>query len=328
MSESRTLQFESARSLQALYANDLKLLKTLEDQLGVRVTTREGWVKIEGEPEQLDRAQKVFEQLENVRKKGVDIHKHEFSYALNSVSEARPDNISDVVDVKIATSSRKAPIVARTAGQRDYVGAIQKHDIVFGIGPAGTGKTYLAVAMAVAALKKEQVSRIVLTRPAVEAGEALGFLPGDLQEKITPYLRPLYDSLRDMLEPEEIERLVARQTIEVAPLAYMRGRTLSDAFVILDEAQNTTTEQMFMLLTRIGQNSKCVVTGDVTQIDLPSNKRSGLVEALQALKSVSGIAMVYFNERDVVRHELVRAIINAYQQHRSPANAGVGMPRK
>ena len=327
MTESRTLQFESARSLQALYANDLKLLKTLEETLGVRITTREGWLKVEGEPEQVGRAQRVFDQLEKVRQKGVDIHKHEFSYALNSVAEARPQDLTDAVDVKITTSTRKAPIVTRTLGQRHYVEAIQKHDIVFGLGPAGTGKTYLAVAMAVAALKKEQVSRIVLTRPAVEAGEALGFLPGDLQEKITPYLRPLYDSLRDMLDPEEIERLVARQTIEVAPLAYMRGRTLSDAFVILDEAQNTTTEQMFMLLTRIGQNSKLVVTGDVTQIDLPSNKRSGLVEALQALKSVNGISMVYFSERDVVRHELVRAIINAYQQHRSPANAG-GPARK
>lgn len=319
MTETRTLQFESARSVQSLYANDLKLLKTMEDSLGVKVTTREGWVKLEGEPGQVDRAQRVFEQLEQARQKGVDIHKHEFSYALNSVAESRADNLSDVVDVKIATSSRKAPIVARTLGQRNYVEAIQKHDIVFAIGPAGTGKTYLAVAMAVAALKKEQVSRIILTRPAVEAGEALGFLPGDLQEKITPYLRPLYDSLRDMLEPEEIERSVGRQTIEVAPLAYMRGRTLSNAFVILDEAQNTTTEQMFMLLTRIGPNSKCVVTGDVTQIDLPSNKRSGLVEALQALKNVPGISFVYFNERDVVRHELVRAVINAYQQHRSPA---------
>ena len=329
MSESRTLEFESARALQSLYANDLKLLKTLEDTLGVRVTTREGWVKLEGEPEQLDRAQRVFDQLEQARQKGVDIHKHEFSYALNSVSEARTDNLSDVVDVKIATSPRKPPIVARTLGQRNYLEAIQKHDVVFGVGPAGTGKTYLAVAMAVAALKKEQVSRIILTRPAVEAGEALGFLPGDLQEKITPYLRPLYDALRDMMEPEEIERAMARQTIEVAPLAYMRGRTLSNAFVILDEAQNTTTEQMFMLLTRVGQNSKCVVTGDVTQIDLPSNKRSGLVEALQALKAVGGIAMVYFNERDVVRHELVRAIINAYQQHRAPANApGAATPRK
>ena len=327
MIESRTLQFESARALQALYANDLKLLKTLEETLSVRVTTREGWLKLEGEPDQIGRAERVFQQLEKVRQKGVDIHKHEFSYALNSVAEARPEDLTDAVEVKITTSTRRAPIVTRTVGQRNYVEAIQKHDIVFGIGPAGTGKTYLAVAMAVAALKKEQVSRIVLTRPAVEAGEALGFLPGDLQEKITPYLRPLYDALRDMLEPEEIERLVARQTIEVAPLAYMRGRTLGNAFVILDEAQNTTTEQMFMLLTRIGQNSKCVVTGDVTQIDLPANKRSGLVEALQALKTVPGLATIYFNERDVVRHELVRAIINAYQQHRSPANAG-GPARK
>jgi phosphate starvation-inducible PhoH-like protein len=317
--ETRTLQFESARALQSLYANDLKLLKSLEDSLGVKVTTREGWVKLEGEPARIDKAQKVFDQLEMVRQQGVDIHRHEFNFALNSVSESRDENLGDVVATKISTSARKPPIVARSTGQRAYVEAIQRHDVVFGIGPAGTGKTYLAVAMAVAALKKEQVSRIILTRPAVEAGEALGFLPGDLQEKITPYLRPLYDSLHDMLDPEEIERLVARQTIEVAPLAYMRGRTLGNAFVILDEAQNTTTEQMFMLLTRIGFNSKCVVTGDVTQVDLPSNKRSGLVEALQALKTTPGIAMVYFNDRDVVRHELVRAIINAYQQHRSPA---------
>jgi phosphate starvation-inducible PhoH-like protein len=321
MTETRTLQFESARALQSLYANDLKLLKTLEDSLGVKVTTREGWVKLEGEPAQIERAQRVFDQLEEARQKGIDIHKHEFSYALDSVAEARGENLTDVVSTKITTSSRKPPIVARSTGQRNYVEAIQKHDVVLGIGPAGTGKTYLAVAMAVAALKKEQVTRIILTRPAVEAGEALGFLPGDLQEKITPYLRPLYDALRDMVEPEEIERLVARQTIEIAPLAYMRGRTLSNAFVILDEAQNTTTEQMFMLLTRIGPNSKCVVTGDVTQIDLPPNKRSGLVEALQALKNTAGIAIVYFTERDVVRHELVRAIINAYQQLRSPAPA-------
>jgi phosphate starvation-inducible PhoH-like protein len=322
MSETRTLQFESARALQSLFANDLKLLKTLEDSLGVKVTTREGWVKLEGEPAQIERAQRVFNQLEEARQKGVDIHKHEFNYALDSVAEARGENLTDVVGTKITTSPRKPPIVARSTGQRNYVEAIQKHDVVFGIGPAGTGKTYLAVAMAVAALKKEQAARIILTRPAVEAGEALGFLPGDLQEKITPYLRPLYDALRDMLEAEEIERLVARQTIEIAPLAYMRGRTLSNAFVILDEAQNTTTEQMFMLLTRMGPNSKCVVTGDVTQIDLPPNKRSGLVEALQALKNTAGIAIVYFTERDVVRHELVRAIIGAYQQHRSPAPAG------
>ena len=261
----------------------------------------------------------MFDQLEKARQQGVDIQKHEFNYALKAVSEERDENLGDVVSTKITTSSRKPPIVARSANQRAYVEAIQKHDVVFGIGPAGTGKTYLAVAMAVAALKKEQVARIILTRPAVEAGEALGFLPGDLEQKITPYLRPLYDALREMLEPEEMERALSRQTIEVAPLAYMRGRTLNNAFVILDEAQNTTTEQMFMLLTRIGVNSKCVVTGDVTQIDLPANKRSGVVEALQALKNVPGIATVYFTERDVVRHELVRAIIGAYQQHRSPA---------
>jgi phosphate starvation-inducible PhoH-like protein len=322
MTETRTLQFESPRALQSLFANDLKLLKTMEDSLGVKVTTREGWVKLEGEPEQLERAQRVFDQLEEARQKGINIQKHEFSYALNSVSEERDENLGDLASIKITTSARKPPVVARSGGQRQYVEAIQKYDVVFGIGPAGTGKTYLAVAMAVAALKKEQVTRIILTRPAVEAGEALGFLPGDLQEKITPYLRPLYDALRDMLEPDEIERLISRQTIEIAPLAYMRGRTLGNAFVILDEAQNTTTEQMFMLLTRMGPNSKCVVTGDVTQVDLPSNKRSGLVEALQALKNTSGVAIVYFTERDVVRHELVRAIISAYHQHRSPAPPG------
>src|SRR5436309_11048921 len=321
MTETRTLQFESPRTLQLLYANDLKLLKSLEDSLGVKVNTREGWVKLEGEPSRVDKAQHVFDQLEKARQKGVDIQKHEFNYALNSVNEAREEDLGDLASIKIVTSPRKSPIIARSGGQRNYVEAIQKHDVVFGIGPAGTGKTYLAVAMAVAVLKKEQVARIVLTRAAVEAGEALGFLPGDLEQKILPYLRPLYDALREMLEPDEMERAIARQTIEVAPLAYMRGRTLNNAFVILDESQNTTTEQMFMLLTRIGVNSKCVVTGDVTQIDLPANKRSGVVEALQALKTVPGIATVYFTERDVVRHELVRAIIGAYQQHRSPAPA-------
>jgi phosphate starvation-inducible PhoH-like protein len=319
MAETRTLQFENARAVQSLFANDLKLVKELEQSLGVKVTTREGWVKLEGEPDELDRAQRVFTQLEQARKRGVNIQKHEFNYALNSASEDRADDLGDATSAPILTSTRKTPIVTRSLGQKNYVDVIEKHDVVFAIGPAGTGKTYLAVAMAVAALKKEQVSRIILARPAVEAGEALGFLPGDLQEKITPYLRPLYDALRDMLEPEEMERALAREIIEVAPLAYMRGRTLNNAFVILDEAQNATKEQMFMLLTRIGLNSKCVVTGDVTQIDLPANKRSGLVEAVQALKNVPGIAIAYFTERDVVRHPLVRAIISAYQQHRSPS---------
>jgi phosphate starvation-inducible protein PhoH and related proteins len=320
MTESRTLQFDSPRALQSLYANDIQLLKQLEDSLGIKVTTREGWVKLEGDPRRVDKAQQVFQQLEQARQQGVDIHKHEFNYTLKAVAEDRDETLGEIVSTKIVTSSRKPPVVARSANQRGYVEAIQNHDVVFGIGPAGTGKTFLAVAMAVAALKKEQVARIVLTRPAVEAGEALGFLPGDLEQKILPYLRPLYDALREMLEPEEMERAIARQTIEVAPLAYMRGRTLSNAFVILDEAQNTTTEQMFMLLTRIGLNSKCVVTGDITQIDLPANKRSGVLEALQALKNVPGIATVHFTERDVVRHELVRAIIDAYQAHRRPTD--------
>jgi phosphate starvation-inducible PhoH-like protein len=194
--------------------------------------------------------------------------------------------------------------------------AIEGHDLVFGLGPAGTGKTYLAMAMAIAALKKERVTRIILTRPAVEAGEALGFLPGDLKEKIMPYLRPLYDALHDMVDGEELQRLMERGVIEIAPLAYMRGRTLNHAFVVLDEAQNTTTEQMFMFLTRLGAESKCVVTGDQTQIDLPRNKRSGLVEALEALKAVEGIAFCRFEERDVIRHELVQSIVKAYRRHR------------
>lgn len=320
MPETRTLEFDNPRALQSLFANDFKLLKNLEESLGVKVTTREGWVKLEGEPEQLDRAQRVFDQLRDAQQRGVEIKKHEFNYALNSVNEKRADDLGDATSIKIATSPRKPPITTRTLGQKNYVQAIEKHDVVFGIGPAGTGKTYLAVAMAVSALKKEEVSRIILARPAVEAGEALGFLPGDLKEKITPYLRPLYDALHDMLDAEELERALAREIIEVAPLAYMRGRTLNNAFVILDEAQNATTEQMFMLLTRIGLNSKCVVTGDITQIDLPTNKRSGLVEALDALTRVPGIAVTYFTERDVVRHELVRAIIKAYQRHRSPGN--------
>src|ERR1700726_1379541 len=217
MTETRTLHFDNARQLQSLYANDLKLLKSMEDSLGVKVTTREGWVKIEGEPEKIEKAQRVFDQLEEAQKKGVPIQKHEFQYALDSVNESRGDDLTDAVSRKIMTSSRKPPIVARSAGQRNYVEAIDKHDIVFGIGPAGTGKTYLAVAMAVSALKKDQVSRIIFNRPAVKAGEALGFLPGELEQKIAPYLRPLYDALRGRLEPEEVGRSIAREIIEVAP---------------------------------------------------------------------------------------------------------------
>src|SRR6059036_1909580 len=262
MTETRTLEFESPRALQSLYANDIKLLKNLEDSLGVKVTTREGWVKLEGDRSRVDKAQQVFDQLEKARQQGVDIQRHEFNYALKAVTEEHNENLSNIVSTKITTSPRKSPIVARSANQRAYIEAIQKHDVVFGIGPAGTGKTYLAVAMAVAALKKEQVSRIILTRPAVEAGESLGFLPGDLKEKIDPYLRPLYDALDDMIPADKLGYYMTTRTIEIAPLAYMRGRTLDNAFIILDEAQNTNDGQLKMFLTRIGANAKAIITGD------------------------------------------------------------------
>lgn len=320
MSEAQTLQFESGRILQSLYANDLKLLKTLEEKLEVRVTTREGWLRVEGEPHRIDQARRVFEQLDRARQSGLSIRKHEFFYALRAVTEPQEETSLDLLlDTKIPTSSKRPPIVPKTTGQREYLRAIQTADMVFGIGPAGTGKTYLAMAMAVYSLKKELVNRIILTRPAVEAGEALGFLPGDLNEKIMPYLRPLYDALHDMIEPEELQRYIERGVIEIAPLAYMRGRTLHRAFVVLDEAQNTTTEQMFMFLTRLGADSKAVITGDHTQIDLPANKRSGLVEAMQALKNLEGIQFCHFAERDVIRHELVQSIVRAYRRHRGTA---------
>jgi phosphate starvation-inducible PhoH-like protein len=314
----RTLQFENARVLSLLCANDLGLLKLLEEKLEVRATTREGWIRFEGEPENVAHAAQVFEQLDLARQNGIAIRKHEFLYALRGVADPGDAAVDfgALASIKIHTSPRKPPVVARTAGQLEYLRTVASNDVVFGVGPAGTGKTFLAMASALAALRKEEVARIILTRPAVEAGEALGFLPGDLQEKIFPYLRPLYDALHHLLEAEELQRYMDRRMVEIAPLAYMRGRTLDHAFIVLDEAQNTTTEQMFMFLTRMGQGSKCVVTGDRTQIDLPPNKRSGLVEAIQALKDVPGIGFSYFEERDVVRHELVQAIIRAYRTHR------------
>lgn len=235
---------------------------------------------------------------------------------MDSVGQGGKVTLPDLQTAKIQISAKKPPIVPKTLQQKNYVESIKTHDLIFGVGPAGTGKTFLAMAMAVAALKNEEVTRIILTRPAVEAGEALGFLPGDLQEKIFPYLRPLYDALNDMLENEEIQRYMDKGIIEIAPLAYMRGRTLSRSFVILDEAQNTTTEQMFMFLTRLGQDSKCVVTGDPSQVDLPHHRKSGLTEAVQALHGTEGIAFTRFDEVDVIRHELVQRIIRAYKSHR------------
>jgi phosphate starvation-inducible PhoH-like protein len=322
MTEVDTLQFESARVLQSLFGNDLALLKVLEQELAVRLTTREGWLRVEGAPTAVAQVRQLFQQLEKARHNGVPIRKQEFQYALRAVREPDSAGLDQLSQTRLAVGSRRAAVIPKTDNQRAYVESIQNNDIVFGIGPAGTGKTYLAMAMAVAALKKERVSRIVLTRPAVEAGEALGFLPGDLKEKIMPYLRPLYDALQDMLEPEEMQRCLERNVIEIAPLAYMRGRTLAGSFIVLDEAQNTTTEQMLMFLTRLGLDSKCVITGDQTQIDLPSNRRSGLVEALQALRGVNGIGFCHFNDKDVVRHELVASIVRAYRRHRGTADPG------
>ena len=311
-----TLHYETARHAQQLFNNDPKNLKLLEEQLEVKATSREGWIKLEGGDANVERAKRVFEYLEGTINSGTPVRNREFAFALNVARHDGVEALQSLRDEKILTSSRKISVTPKTMGQKRYIEMIRDNDVTFGIGPAGTGKTYLAVAMAVAALKDEQISRIILTRPAVEAGEALGFLPGDLYEKIDPYLRPLQDALHDMLPPEEIMKLQERGTIEIAPLAYMRGRTLNHAFIILDEAQNTTTEQMLMFLTRLGHGSKAVVTGDPTQTDLPGHKRSGLREAVRILPKVQGVGIMEFQKRDVVRHQLVQRIIAAYEDSR------------
>ncbi len=311
-----TLHFENARVAQQLFANDSHNLDALETALNVKATSREGWIKLDGAAEDLERAKNLFQLLETSLRAGTAIRTRDFSQALNIVKNEGVGALRDLYAERINTSPRKANVTPKTTGQRQYVQAIRAHDVTFGIGPAGTGKTYLAMAMAVSALREEKVSRIVLTRPAVEAGEALGFLPGDLYEKISPYLRPLHDALHDMLPAEDIQKNIERAVIEIAPLAYMRGRTLNNAFIILDEAQNSTMEQMFMFLTRLGHGSKAVITGDPTQIDLPPHKQSGLIEAVKALRQTSGISIVEFTRQDVVRHPLVQRIIEAYEEHR------------
>ena len=311
-----TLHFENARVAQQLFNHEPRNLQSLETELGVKATAREGWIKLEGPADALERARHLFVSLETLLKAGTPVRNREFTHALNVVKHEGGETLKDLVNDRVMTHERKPGVTAKTVGQKKYLEAIRKHDVTFGVGPAGTGKTYLAVAMALAALRDGKVSRIILARPAVEAGEALGFLPGDLYEKITPYLRPLQDALHDMLPAEEIQKHTERGTIEIAPLAYMRGRTLNHAFIILDEAQNSTTEQMLMFLTRLGHGSKAVITGDETQIDLPPNKYSGLLEAHRVLNNVEGIAVVEFSKRDVVRHPLVQRIITAYEEHR------------
>ena len=315
--ETRTLQYENPHFLQSLFANDLSLLKTIEQMIPVKVTTRDSWVRFEGEDEALDQAQSVFRSLETVCRQGVEINQQSFNYAVEAAaSNGDSPGLEELADVRLLGAGKKAAVTPKTAGQLAYLEALQSTDVVFGLGPAGTGKTFLAVASALHALKTRQVKRLILTRPAVEAGEALGFLPGDLKEKIFPYLRPLYDAIGDMAERAEIERWMEKEVIEIAPLAYMRGRTLNDAFVILDEAQNTTCEQMFMFLTRMGARSRCAVTGDPTQTDLKYGMKSGLREAIDALRGVDAVTFCEMTEADVVRHRVVKNIIKAYREHR------------
>lgn len=298
----------------AVFGPQDRYLRLIESQMSASIQSREAEIVITGEPDEVESLEQLFSVLLQLVRGGFTPTERDVAYALELARQLQADQLLDLLTYTITTTYKGKPIRVKTIGQRHYIQTIKKKDIVFGIGPAGTGKTYLAVVLAVAALKEGAVKRIMLTRPAVEAGENLGFLPGDLQEKVDPYLRPLYDALHDVLGLEQTTKLFERGMIEVAPLAYMRGRTLDDSFIILDEAQNTTPEQMKMFLTRLGFGSKMVVTGDVTQIDLPRGKKSGLIEASRILQGIEEIGFVTFSEQDVVRHTLVQKIITAYNQ--------------
>ena len=309
------INFDRMEQAVALFGSFDENIKLIENQYSVNVISRGSDLKITGEAENVAKAVRAVNGLLLLINKGEALSEQHVRYVMGLVDEGGEDKLAAMTNNCICISSKGKPIKPKTLGQEKYVDAIKGSTVVFGIGPAGTGKTYLAVAMAVNAFRAKEVNRIILTRPAVEAGEKLGFLPGDLQQKVDPYLRPLYDALFDMLGAENFQRYQERGNIEVAPLAYMRGRTLDDSFIILDEAQNTTPEQMKMFLTRLGFNSKMVITGDVTQIDLPDGKRSGLVEATKILKNVDDIKTIKFNEKDVVRHRLVQDIVKAYEKY-------------
>ena len=311
----QSLTIRHDEETQALFGKHDQHLRKIEQALGVSVVLRGDEVKISGPDPSVAKALRLFNDLLVVVRSGAPLRKDDLDYALRALDDARLIQLQQVYQERIEVPSKRRFIIPRTPGQKVYVDAMRNHDIVFGIGPAGTGKTYLAMAMAVENLTKGAVSRIILTRPAVEAGERLGYLPGDLSEKINPYLRPLYDALYEMMEVDMIQRYVDRGIIEVAPLAYMRGRTLNDSFIILDEAQNTTSEQMKMFLTRLGFDSKAVVTGDVTQIDLPADRPSGLIQVQTLLADIPGIKITTFSSQDVVRHELVQEIIQAYDRN-------------
>jgi phosphate starvation-inducible PhoH-like protein len=301
--------------VESLFGTYDENLKHLENLFTVRIRTTGNELIVEGDSGDVARAEKVLDQLSTLIRGGYRLAKGDVKTAAQLVAQDESVELADYFLKSATRTSGKRQVVPKSVTQKKYLDAIEQHDIVFGIGPAGTGKTYLAMAQAVSFLLAKRVNRIILARPAVEAGEKLGFLPGDLQEKVNPYLRPLYDALYDMMELDRVERLIERGTIEVAPIAFMRGRTLNDAFVILDEAQNTTSEQMKMFLTRLGFGSKAVITGDVTQIDLPTGRTSGLVEAMKVIGTVEGIAFVHFDDRDVVRHSLVQAIVKAYEAY-------------
>ncbi len=311
----KLISFHNMEEQAELFGGFDSNIKMIEEEYEVTVLSRNGQLKVTGQGEKLEAAVKVIKVLLDMVQKGQLLNEQNIRNVMQMVADGQEDQLGVLMTDCICITSKGKPVKPKTLGQEKYVQAIRDNTIVFGIGPAGTGKTYLAVAMAVKAFKAKEVSRIVLTRPAVEAGESLGFLPGDLQQKVDPYLRPLYDALFDMLGPDQFQRQLERGTIEVAPLAYMRGRTLDDSFIILDEAQNTTSEQMKMFLTRLGMNSKAVVTGDITQIDLPGGKKSGLQEVTKILKGISGIATIRFDARDVVRHRLVQEIVNAYERY-------------
>lgn len=311
------IQFGRIDSAMNLFGKFDENIKIIEEAFGIRVILRDEDIKITGIPDMVEKAEKVIRQLIKISEKGDIITRQIVNYLVQLAEDGVPEIDSDYLEDCICFTAKGKQIRAKTHGQKNYINAIKNNAITFSIGPAGTGKTYLAVAMAVSSFRNKEVNRIVLTRPAVEAGERLGFLPGDLQNKVDPYLRPLYDALFDMLGSETYHKYMEKGMIEVAPLAYMRGRTLDDSFIILDEAQNTTPEQMKMFLTRIGFGSKAIVTGDITQIDLPKDKKSGLKEVIKILKNIKGIEFIYLTERDVVRHELVQKIIKAYERYES-----------
>ena len=309
------MPIESAEEFIGLFGLREENIALFRAELGVDIQAGSGEIALSGDPDKVELAKLTLEKMSEIIRRGETVDRTRIRYAIGLAEEGNADRIGEIMRDVIAITSRGRQVKCKTLGQRTYVDAIKQNTCTFAVGPAGTGKTYLAIAMAVVAMKNKEIERIILTRPAVEAGEKLGFLPGDLAQKVDPYLRPLYDALHEMLGVDAYQRLVERGAIEVAPLAYMRGRTLNDAFIILDEAQNTTSEQMKMFLTRMGMGSKMVITGDVTQIDLPIGKKSGLVEALEVLKGVEDIGIVRLTHRDVVRHELVQAIVKAYEKY-------------